>query len=180
LVGFIPRATRLGPHRFLHELVLEGDEVVDRLLLGAETVDVVALVSVDALEHPVCLGLDGGQHGPVADRAVRAEEDEVVGDLGGSKTEVGLGFFGPCVLQVHARGTNDGEARLEGGVEAGGADEDVDWVFVAVITEAALLGDLFDLAVDDGDVFFGEGFEVSDTWCEAAAAEGPVGDQLLF
>jgi len=180
LVGLVPAAARLGPDRLGHELVLEGDEVVDGRLLGAEAVDVVALVPVDALHHPVGLGLDGRQHGAVADRAVRPQEDQVVWDLGRREPEVRLRLFGPCVLQVHARRSDDGEPRLERRVEARRADEHVDGVFVAVVADAALLRDLFDLAVHDRDVFFGERFEVADAGGEAAAAEGPVWDQLLF
>jgi hypothetical protein len=94
------------------------------------------------------LRFDSAENRAVANRAIRAEEDEVVWEIGGRETEVGAWFFGPCILEVGAGGVYNGEAGLEGGVEAGGTDKYVDRVFVAVGAYAATFADGVDLAVD--------------------------------
>lgn len=178
--ALVPGAAGVGPDGALHEVVLVLDKVLDGLLLGRELGNVGRLVAVDDLAHPVGLGLDGGEDGAVADGAVGAEEDEVVGVVGGRDAEVGLGLRRPLVLQVLALGVDHGEARLEGGVEAGGADEDVKRILLAVVAEAALLSDGVDLSVDDLHIRLGQRLEVVDTRGESSASNAPGGDELVL
>lgn len=72
------------------------------------------------------------------------------------------------------------EAGLERCIKAGGADEDVYWILLAIVAYTAALSDPVDLAVDNRDVWLGEGFEVADTRSQATASKRPVGYQFLF
>ena len=178
--GLVPGAACVVPDGALHEAVLEGDEVGDGLGLRREARDVVRLEAVDQLAHVVGLGLDGAQHGAVADRAVGAQEDEVVGEVGRREPKVRVRVGRPCVLQVRARGVGDGEPGLKGRVEAGGADEHVDGVLDARVGTRSAFGYLADFAVYDVHVGFPQCFEVSDPWGEAAASDVPVWDEAFF
>lgn len=109
--------------------------------------------------------LDSTQDRSISNRAVRTQENEVVGEIGGRDTEIGLCFCGPYVLQVLAGGSYDGESWLETCVEACGADEDVDGVFVAVVADAAAFADGVYFSVDYFYVLFAEGFEIADSGC---------------
>ena len=146
---------------------------------GREAVDVFGLVAVEPVEHVVCLGFDGVEDGAVADGGVGAEEGEVVGEGGGGDAEVGLGVGGPEGLEVGAGVVGDGEAGYEGGVEACSADEDVGRVGGGVGAVEGCGGDVGDGGEDDGDVGLGEGFEVAGAWGQAAAADGPFGDEVV-
>jgi hypothetical protein len=126
------------------------------------------------------LSLDGRENRAVANRAVGAEENEVVGEVGGSHAEVGLRVDRPLVLKVLTLVVDDGETGLEAGVEASGADKDINGIFVAIIAEAALLGHSRDLTVDDLDIGLGERLEVVDTRSETAAADAPLWNELLL
>ena len=53
--ALVPGAAGVGPHGLLHEVVLVGDKVLDRLLAGGELADVVGLVTVDHFHHIVRL-----------------------------------------------------------------------------------------------------------------------------
>jgi hypothetical protein len=168
------------PYGALHVCVFEGEEVIYGLCFRGECGNIVRLEAVDELTHVVCLALYRAEHGPIADGAVGAQEDEVVGEVGGGEAEVRAWFFSPCILEVGARGVDDREARLEGGVEARGADEYVDGVFGTVVAQGAARGDGVDFAVNGLDVGFAEGFEVADAGSEAAASDVPIRDQALF
>lgn len=168
------------PDRLLHEGIFEFHEVGDGVGLGGEGRDVVRLEAVDELAHVVRLALYGRENGAVSNRAVGAEEDQVVWEVRGGDAEVGLRLLGPDVLEVGALGVDDGEPRLERGVEAGGADEDVEGVFDAVIAFTSPLCYFANLAVDDVHVGFPQGFEVPHAGREAATADGPVGDEAFF
>jgi len=63
-------------------------------------------------------------------------------------------------LEVVSVWADEREARLEGCVEAGGADEDVDGVFGTVVAETAFLCDGVDFTVYNSDVFFAQTFEI--------------------
>lgn len=178
--ALVPAAAGVLPHRLLHEVVFEGDEIGDGFGFRREGRDVVRLEAVDELAHVICLAFYRAEDRPVTDGAVWPEEDEVVWEVCGCDAEVGLGFLGPDILEVCAVGVDDGEARLKGGVEAGCADEDVDGVLVAVVALAASLGDLVDLAVDDVYIVFAQGLEVSHAGRQAATSDVPVWNEALF
>lgn len=175
----VPRAAGVGPDGAAHVVLLELDKVTDGLLRGRERGNVGGLEAVDELAHPVGLGLNGRQHGAVANGAVGAEEDQVVGHTGGGDAQVRGRVDSPLVLQVLARRGDDGEARAEGGIEASGTDQDIDGVLLAVVAQGALVGDGADLAVNNLNVGLGQRLEVVDTGRQTTAANGPVGDQLL-
>lgn len=161
-------------------MILVRDKVGDSFGLRVELHDVVSLEAVDQLAHVVGLAFDGREHGTVADGTVGAEEDEIVGEVGGGDAEVGRRLGLPKILEVLALWIHHGETRLEGGIEAGRADEHVNGVLFAVVTEAAALGDLVDLAIHDLDVLLAEGFEVANARSKAAATDMPVGDEALL
>ena len=83
-------------------------------------------------------------------------------------------------MEIEASRADDREAWLEGCVEACGADENVDWVFIPVATQTAAFRDLIDFTIDDIDVWLGQRFEVANTWRKPTAAERPFGDEFLF
>lgn len=168
------------PYRLGHEVIFEADEIVHGLLLRRKLRDVVRLEAVDELAEVVGLAFNGTQYGSVSNRTIRAQEYEIVGEIRCSDAEVGLCFLLPDILEVGARGIDDGEAGLERGVETRGADEHVDGIFFAVVAYAPAFRDGVDLAVDDFDVFFAEGFEVSDAWSQASTTDMPVGNQALL
>lgn len=82
--------------------------------------------------------LDEGHEGAVAEGAVGPAEGEVVGEGGDGDAEVGgyAAGWGPEVVEGGAV-CDEWEAGEPGGVEAGGADDDVDVVvFFFVVDEA--------------------------------------------
>lgn len=86
------------PDCAFHKLILEGEEVINSLALGGEMGDVVCLEAVNELAHVVGLALDCAEHRAVANGAVGAEENEVVGEVCCRDAEVGTWLFGPDVL----------------------------------------------------------------------------------
>lgn len=98
-------------------------------------------------------------------RAVRPAEAEVVGEPRGPDTEVGrhavLGA--PEVAKVDAVAPDEGKAWDPGGVEAGGAENHIYIVMLAVLREARFV-DGCQIAGEYHGVFGDEGFEVSRCW----------------
>jgi hypothetical protein len=78
-------------------------------------------------------------------------------------------------LQV-AVAADDGEARAEGSVEAGGADDGVNFEDLAGVELDAFADEAFDARFSDIDVGFSEGVEVPLAWGHSPATQGEVGD----
>lgn len=121
----------------------------------------MCLEAVDQLAHVIGLCFDRAEDRPVANGAVGAEEDEIVGKVRGGKTKVRARLFGPCILEIDTGGVDDGEAGLERCVEARGADEHVNGVLVAVVTQTATFSYLVDFTVYCMHIRFAKGFEVA-------------------
>ena len=106
----------------------------------------------------------------MAERAVGTAEGEVVREVGDRDREVGGHVVvGPEVAQVDAV-RDEGEVGPPGGVEAGGADDDVDLMFFAFVVGEALFSDRAYWVGEDGRIWCEEGFEVAWCWGWAAAA----------
>lgn len=99
----------------------------------------------------------------MAERAVGSAEGEVVGEMGNGDGEVRgyTGFRGPEVAEVLAMFSAKGETGKPGGVEAGGADDDVAGVRCAVVVDEASFGKSVDGVSENGGVGGYEGFEIA-------------------
>ena len=84
------------------------------------------------------------------------------------------------ILKALAVRSNNREAGLERGIKACSADQDIDGVLVAIVTNTASLGNVGDFAVDDLDIFLAERLEVTHAWCQSSTADMPVRDQVLL
>ncbi|KAL3300817.1 FAD/NAD(P)-binding domain-containing protein, partial [Colletotrichum asianum] len=172
----VPRTARVCPYRLGHEPLFVFDKVPHSLLLRSELDNVVGLVPIHNLEHPVGLCLYCGQNGAVAYGAVGAKHMEVIGEASRGHSKIRFRIDGPFILEVLSRWSDNGEARLEGCIETGGADEDVYRVLLAVVTDAPALSYLGDLAVYHFDIGLCERLKVVHTRGETAAANAPLGD----
>jgi hypothetical protein len=116
----------------------------------------------------------------ISDRAVWSEENEVVGEIGSSDTEIRFCSSGPYVLEISAVRSDDWKAWFESSVEARCADEHINGILLAVITQATTFGNLVNLAIDDLDIRFAERLKVSNTWRQSSTSNRPVGNELLL
>lgn len=96
----------------------------------------------------------------MAQRTVWTAKGKGVGKVGDPHAEVGRHAFFPHVADVNALGYK-GEAREPGGVEACGADYDVDRVGFALVVNEAAGRDGADGIGEDGGVGCHEGFQVA-------------------
>lgn len=111
----------------------------------------------------------------MADGGVGAGEDEVVGHVRTCERDVGFGFVGPLFLQIHTIAADDGVGWDLRDVEARRADNDVQVVVFAVFGVDARFVDGYDGGIGEGDVGFGERFEVS-----VAGGDTPIYINIYF
>ena len=129
-------------------------------LAGDPGFDVVALHLFDDLDGVFCDCEEGAGDGAVLDGPGWANEHEPVGHVRAGEAEVAFGFVFPFFVEVDAVAADDGEAWAVGYVEAGGADNGVDFAFDAVCADDAGFGDLVYGGEVYVDVWLLDGFHV--------------------
>ncbi len=111
--------------------------------------------------------------------SVGTDEEEEVWEVLRRDAEVADGKVAKLVVDLCVVAAVDFEVRCEGGVEAGGADDDVDFVFIAVFVDDAGLSEFCDGFGDDGHVFGEEGLQIAAAGGHSAAAEGEGWDHVF-
>lgn len=162
-VVLVPRATTVRPDGLSEDRGRMRHEIGHGFGFGSEGVDVFGLVSIDELEHIVCLAFDCREKWAAGERVVRTVKDKVIREVGYGDCEICCGACGPFVLEAFTMLADQGEARDVTRVEASSADEDVERVFRSVTTDTSIRRNLGDLTVDYFDVFRRQGFQVIDT-----------------
>lgn len=126
------------------------------------------------------MSFDGRENRVVVNRVVGVEENEVVGEVGGSYVEVGFRVDCLFVLKVFIFVVDDGEMGFEVGVEVSGVDKDINGIFVVIIVEVVFFGYSCDFIVDDFNIGFGERFEVVDIRSEMVVVDVLLWNEFFF
>lgn len=146
-------AAPIGPHEPLHGRRHMRLEVLAGGAFRSEAVHAgFRLVAVDERADVVGLRLDGDERRAVGHRRVRPQERERVGELAYADAHVAHDGLAPLLLQVAAVGEH-GVAGHVGRVESGCADDDVAFVRLAIVADAAVFGEGGHTGVNYVDVF---------------------------
>ena len=127
---------RVGEH--VHRLVGDVADVLNPidlgLRVGVDHVDGVLTQVLDEVRDPLDVLLDRDRHVAQHRRALRAGDHEHVGEVCGGETEVGRRAVTPLLPQLAtlAAGDVDIEEGAGHGVVAGGEDDSVDLVLLAI------------------------------------------------
>ena len=171
-----PTATWPCPRCAFKKAVCVADICICSALFRTDGFNLLDLQFLDGLDEVIAIGVDEREETAVGSGTVRAREEEVIRHFGVPQTEIGrdvrmISPFFAHVFSVHEKGV----ARLVCGIEPSRADDDIDFLLVAVGVNDAIFCDALELRCEAGDFFAGESLEVSVAGRRTSATDEEVG-----